>query len=67
MKSQTSTQPSGETLAELRKRTREEALHKLVYQTLTSLDTVIMGMPSGPERDKLTEANIILRTVVEEA
>lgn len=51
----------------MRKRTREEALHKLVYQTLPSLESVIMGMPSGPERDQLTEANIILRKVVEEA
>jgi hypothetical protein len=53
-------------LDNLRKEAAEKAMHKLVYETIPSLEQVIAGTPTGPRRDKLTEANILLHQIVAE-
>lgn len=52
------------TLETVRRIAAEEAMHKLVYETIPSLERVIEGTPTGPKRNRLTEANIILHAVV---
>ena len=54
------------TIREEREQAAAEALRKLKYETIPSLQSVIAGTPTGPVRDKLTDANIILLTLSSE-
>lgn len=49
-----------------REKARQKALFKLRYTVLPTLESVISGTPTGPARDRLTDANIILQLVADE-
>jgi len=53
------------TIREEREEAAAKALHKLKHETIPSLEQVVAGTPTGPVRDSLTTANIILHGVVE--
>lgn len=52
-------------LAQARAVHAERAMHKLRYEVIPELERVIAATPTGPIRDSLTTANIILHGVVE--
>lgn len=60
------TQPAGKRLQELRAEAEAEAMRKLRDETIPSLESVIAGTSTGPKRDLLTEANILLRSILSE-
>lgn len=45
---------------------RQKALFKLRFVVLPALESVIAGTPTGPQRDRLTDANVILQLVADE-
>lgn len=52
-------------LTELRDEKAQESMFHLKHNLLPELEKVIAGTPTGPLRDSLTTANIILHGVVE--
>jgi len=54
----------GDALKKLREEAAAEAMRKLRDETIPSLESVIAGTPTGPTRDKLTDANIILQMLL---
>jgi hypothetical protein len=51
-------------LQQKREEAAAKALQKLRDETIPSLESVIHGTPTGTRRDKLTHANIILHTLL---
>lgn len=54
-----------QTLDRLRQNAAEMALRQLKEEVLPALERVIAGTPTGPVRDSLTSANIILHLVAD--
>lgn len=52
-------------LDQARKEVASRSLQQLEYDVIPALERVIAGTPTGPVRDSLTTANIILHGVVE--
>lgn len=53
------------TLDKARTQASSDALHRLKHKVLPELELVIAGTPTGPLRNSLTTANIILNSVAE--
>lgn len=55
---------SSSTLDKLREEAAKKALWELETRVIPDLELVIAGTPTGPVRNKLTEASIILHSLL---
>lgn len=53
-------------MKQMREEAAARALWKLKNETVPSLEAVIAGTPTGPIRDKMTDANIILHLLIKD-